>query len=285
MKLSRILPILGASLLGRANAQPYHADFLDANSEHALKVEGNLFLEQYGTGYGGDLNVVGEAKLASGYLSLTGMPTGVTGGFHGPVKIGATSYLSEFFFTGNGSETTGNFVVPIGWIPSNGPIEIAISPIGTDPMAGVAYYKLGSTRFGDNGLNGQVTALEHIAFGGGCNVTLLAFAGHGHLQLFLQYDARTYAANDAIGQGVNVQIKSGGPVTPEIYYPFASVIPLKIVNSVTRPYVGVTGTTLGVSTTTLDTDETVLNGKVTMNGQVTLTESQGDISMGIYGAE
>lgn len=252
----------------------FHSD-VTINGEQTLKVDGNLSIQQYGGGFGGDLDVVGSVKLASGYTPMTSLPAGVTGGYHGPVMMGAGSQAVEFFFEKTGNENTADFIVPIGAFPP-GPLEVSISPLQMDPMSGSAYYSLGTTRFGGLGMNNQVTALRLLEFGGGCNAKLLAYAVHGSVQLYLQYDARSQGGGTT-NHGVKLQIKCAGSFTPGAVYPLSNALPLKILNSVSWPYSGQTGNFLGVSTTAINTDKTILEG------QITIASPQGDISMGIYG--
>lgn len=262
--------LIAASLLVLdANAQPFHSDTTVAG-EQTLEVSGNLAVKQYGSGFGGDLNVTGEALLAQGFLNLPNMPTGVTGGYHGPVKIGSMN-TSEFFFNKTGNETTGDFIAPLGvFLTDGGPLEVAIRPMGVDPLAGAAYYTLASTRFG------ELVALKHLAFGGGCNTTLLGIAQHGYIQLFLKFDARAYSPGYIFSNGIRLQIKSCGDFQVGEFFPLSDALPVKDLNSVKVPYIGPNGVTLDTSTTTISTAKTVLEGKVV------ISEPQGDISMGNY---
>lgn len=260
-------------------AQSYHTDEV-IDGEQAVRITGNLSIEEYGAGFGGDLNVGGAVNLSTSYMPLLGLPEGVTGGYFGPIKIGESFQISEFFFSKSGDSTTGDFIAPIGIFKNKGgPIEVSIFPQGSDPMSGAAYYTLGSTQYGSYSLNGEVTALRHSAFGGGKNTKIIAYAQHGSTHLYLQFDARNYRPGQVMDFGVRLQFRSVGKVVLNAgsnMYPVENMLPVKLLNSVELPYVGDTGNTLDSSTTHISTDKTVIDG------EVILSVPQGDISMGIY---
>lgn len=247
-----------------------------SSNSGALTVAGGLGVASDGN-IGGALKVAGSAHFATAGVSLTGLPAGVTGTYYGPITLG-TTYINDYVFQKSGDETTGDFFVPIGIFGNGGgSIEVSISGWGSDPMAGAAYYSLGTTRYGGVGHTGQVTALQHLAFGAGCNAKLFAFAKHGYTTLYLQLDARTYGPGQILGGGAIVKVRSSGSfdrnLTP---HPIGNALPLKILNSTTVPYHSQTGTSLLPSVSTLSSDETIISGKVT------ISTPQGDISMGIY---
>lgn len=94
-------------------AQPYHNDSV-VGGVQTVEVEGDISVKQYGAGFGGNLNVVGDAKVGQGGLALPGLPSGVTGTYYGTLKLGSATNIGEYVFESTGNQITGDFIVPFG---------------------------------------------------------------------------------------------------------------------------------------------------------------------------
>ncbi|WP_221285213.1 hypothetical protein [Haloferula luteola] len=260
--------------------QSYHFD-TTINGEQTLQVDGNLKVSQYGGGYGGDFDVVGAAVLGSGYLPIPDLPSGVEGKYFGPVTIG-NARRSMFYFSKTGTYITGDFMVPVARINNHGgPIRLVVCPDGWDYMSGGAFYTLASTNYGGTDTNGaagnQLYALDKRSFGGGDYVRFFAYVSNGFTHLFMEFDARAANSTQDIVRGVYVEVEAEGLISLTGLVSSELALPLIELNSVSKPNTGQTGNPLGPSVTKISTDETIIGGVVT------LSEPQGDISMGIFG--
>lgn len=259
--LNCILPLVLAPLL---SAQPYHTDTTVGGTQ-TLEVEGDLSVKQYGGGFGGDLSVTGEAHLGKGALSLLGLPSGVTGVFYGPVKLGGSSNLVEYKFSKTGDDSSGDFIVPLGrfgdWEGTLLDFDILSGPVDSD--SGAAHFKLMSKRHQGNG---QVTAVYHSAFGGGIGVKLHALNTHGVTHMFLEFDA-TSMYNSVQDHWVVVRVVTTGSCDPSNRETvFSQMSPVAIASSIRSNAIWGDDLTQAFNAANL-----VLNGNVAVASGKTLT--------------
>ncbi|MES2437599.1 MAG: hypothetical protein V4584_00945 [Verrucomicrobiota bacterium] len=258
-----------------AMAQSYHNDTI-INGVRTLKVEGNLLLDEYNSGSGGNLSVLGDSNLSIGAVSLP-MPSGVSGYYHGPVRMGGSTTIGEYRFEKLGDEATGDFIVPLGLVQNCGAnINIEVQTAGGDPNSGGASFSLlGKT----HRELGKVTAVSHSAFGGGCGVKIYALNQHGYTWMYLQFDALNYSPGQMNNNIVRVRMTTFGEPEPmNRAYSFEQMFPVVLANSLVANHISSANYNyiVGSSVQYLNAENTVLNGKVIVSA------IQGDISMGIY---
>ena len=248
--------------IGTLIAQPYHTDTV-AGGVQTLEVEGDLSVKQYGGGLGGDLNVVGDAKVAQGGQALPGLPSGVTGTYYGTLKLGSATNVGEYVFESTGDETSGDFIVPLGrfggaFQGSTIQLDILTGPYDAD--SGGAHFTIMSK---GHGVHGDVTAVTHTAFGGGKGVKIHGNSSNGVVDLFLEFDAGgPVSYHRAI-----VRVTTVNEIEPLARYnSFSAMTPIKLANSL------VSDSIFGNEMThSLNGGSIALNGNVAVPSGKTLT--------------
>lgn len=279
--------LTGLMVVPELAAQPYHTD-TTVGGVQTLEVEGDLSVKQYGAGFGGDLKVIGGAHLGTGAQVLPAMPSGVTGYYYGPQKLGESTTVGEYRFSKTGDNTTGNFIVPLGVFGDYGGSPLIQLDIVTGPWdadGGAAHFTLMSRR---HRANGTVMAVSHSSYGGGQGVKIHALNTHGMVILFLEYDAQS-ANNDTVEHKVIVKASSVGPSDPfNRDQTFSQMEPVEIINSFSTPLVS---SVLGPTLQSINADNIQLNGAVAIGAPgssgISLNGGTGRISLsgtgsGIY---
>lgn len=264
---------------GELYAQPFHTEVTPGGVQ-TLKVEGDVSIEQYGGGLGGDLKVAGDSHVAAWGVPLTGMPSGVTGTYYGTHKVGQSSNVGEYVFEKIGDNATGDFVVPLGMIGDwYGALVQLDVLVGThDYDSGAAQFALASKRIARDG---AVLAMEHSALGGGKGIKIRAL-NNGNLNLFLEYDADVAYDQADRYHKVIVRMSTIGTILPnQRMVALNETFPVKLINSIDSAYWA--GDEWGM-TYTSSIENTVFNGKVQMaagakvGGSLILTEATPPIS-------
>jgi hypothetical protein len=262
--------VLAASLLSSVvvQAQPYHSDVI-LGSEQTLQVEGNALIKQYGSGLGGDLTVVGDASFAVGGISLTGLPSGVTGTFYGTHKVGTVLNTAEYRFSKTGDNTSGDFIVPLGTI-GDGMIDLDVVTGPADVDSGGAHFKLMAKR---HGTQGPLVAVSHSAYAGGIGIQLYSFNAHGYTHLYLKFDATSNNPTEVHEHTAIVKISTLNTLQPfSRDVAFSQTAPVRVDNSYDSA--GVLG---GQTTQSINTDKIALNGDVTIASGKSLKIGTSDV--------
>lgn len=280
--------LTGLMVVPELAAQPYHTE-TTVGGVQTLEVEGDLTVKQYGGGFGGDLKVIGAAYLGAEPQVLPGLPSGVTGYYYGPQKLGQSTTVGEFHFSSTGNNVTGDISVPLGVFGDYGGsplIQLDIVTGPSDSDGGAAHFTLMAQR---HRAHGTVTAVSHSSYGGGQRVKIHALNSDGRVFLFLLFDARS-ADNAHLEHKVIVKASSVGPSDPfNRDQSFSAMEPVEIANSFSTPLASpsLTGPTLQ----SMNADNIQLNGEVDIgapgSSAISLNGSTGRISLsgtgsGIY---
>lgn len=216
------------------------------------------------------LSVGGSSHLGATAESLLNLPVGVTDSYYGPQRTDSNFYQHDFTFTKTGDETTGGFTVPLGiFFNIGGDITVDISTPSGDPDSGSVHFVLSGKRHSDG--SDPLVASEYQAFGGASDLELFGRSHHGHTILFIKFNAKNCSLgqiNERIMQ-VKVSGLGFGAIPQHRDYPFSFVYPIVKVDSTTRPNGGTT-------------TKTITAAEIKLDGKVTISQPQGDISMGIY---
>lgn len=272
---------MGIWTLGNAQA-PYHEDFTDSKNEQATRVRGNLHIEQYPSSapsFGGDLEVIGGTFLSKGGVPIPNLPSNVTQGlYYGPLAVGPEvtgngSYVSKIILKFFGNRTTADGKVFLGSIRNHGgPIEILISSGKGDYTAGSAYYQLGGVLHTSG--NRPVIATQYSAIAGGERTQILASSMHARTNLVLKYDHHDIHVRD-LESTIEILIRHQGKFEMAGNIAISEIEPVKIMNSTIQHLHNNSGS-YASSSAKISADS------ITLDGKLTLSQLQGDISMGIY---
>jgi len=249
---------------GALIAQPYHTDTV-VGGVQTLEVEGDLSLKQYGGGLGGDLNVVGDAKVAQGGQALPGLPSGVTGTYYGTLKLGSATNVGEYVFEKTGDDVTGDFVVPLGcfgaWEGTTIQIDVLTGPQDFD--SGAAHFTLMSKR---HRYHGDLAAITHSAIAGGKGIKIHGWNSHGMTHLFLEFDATSNYNEIHVHRAV-VRVSTIGNIAPlDRGVSFSQMAPVRLANSLVSN--GIMGDEM---THSFNAQDIALNGNVAVPSGKTLT--------------
>jgi Head domain of trimeric autotransporter adhesin len=222
----------------------------------------------FGETLSNSLKVSGGSHLAATAENLLNLPAGVTGSYFGPQKTGVGFYQHDFLFTKTGDETTADFTVPLGLFINNGAeLTVDISTPSGDPDSGSAHYVLNGSRHWEEG---TLVASEYCAFGGAAGLELVGRNHNGYITLYVKFDAKNYSAGQVYEHGLQVKVSGFASAQPQMRdYPLSFQYPISKVDSTTRANYGTVTKTISAS-------------QINLNGKVTLSQAQGDISMGIY---
>jgi hypothetical protein len=269
--------ILSASAL---IAQPYHNDAV-VGGVQTLEVEGDLSVKQYGGGFGGDLNVVGDAKIAQGGQALPGLPSGVSGTYYGTLKLGSSTNIGEYVFEKTGDDVSGDFIVPLGcfgtWEGAAIQIDVLTGPDDAD--SGAANFTIMSKR---HRYHGDLTAVTHSAIAGGKGIKIHGWNTHGMTYLFLEFDA-TSNNNTVHAHRAVVRISTVGNMSPlNRDASFSQAIPIRLANSLVSDAVFGNEMTHSFNggSIALNGNVAVPSGKsLTVGGSAVLTEAELDAAL------
>lgn len=221
--LISLIAVSSVSVSVQLDAQPYHAD-TTVNGVQTLKVEGDLSVEQYGAGSGGDLKVVGDGHVGIGGIPLANMPSGVSGTYYGTQKIGEALNVGEYLFEATGDNDTGDFIVPLGvigdWEGSLIKLDVLTGPHDYD--SGGAHFTILSKRIASQG---GIIATDHTAVGGGRNVSIFG-KNNGMIHLYLKFDAAHPWGGVRIHK-LRVKVSTIGSINATtVWEPFSAMTPI-----------------------------------------------------------
>ena len=215
------------------------------------------------------LKVSGSSHLSATAVNLLNLPAGVTGSYYGPQRAGSNFYQHDFTFKKTGDESTGDFVAPLGSFVSNGgDLTVDISTSGSSPDYGSAHFVL-TCKNGGSWV--PLVTSECHAFDGAEDLELRGSSIYGTTLLSIKFNAKNDTSGQIIDRVLQVRVSGlGDGADPQVRldYPGAH-LPITKVDSTTRPNGGITTKTLTAA-------------EIKLEGKVTITQPQGDISMGIY---
>ena len=218
----------------------------------------------------GILDIGGASYLSRTALPLLNLPAGVTGSYYGPQRTGSNFYQHDFVFYKYGDETTGDFIVPLGiFSNTGGDITVDISTPSGDPDSGSAHFVLAGKR--TTSVSDPLIASEYQAFGGAADLELFGRSLAGTTSLFIKFNAKSVSLGQIASHTVQAKIRYlGGTANPQDRSnTFESVYPIAKVDSTNRPNGGTT-------------TRSITAAEIKLDGKVTISQPQGDISMGIY---
>lgn len=223
----------------------------------------------FGETVSGSLSVSGGSHLGATAENLNYLQAGVTGSYYGPVKTGANFYQHDFLFTKTGDETTGDFTASLGAFQTIGKdLTVEISTFGSNLDCGSAHYVI-SGKLGE-GQNDPVFATEYNASGGAADIELMSYRWGSGTTLGIKFNAKNDTPGQITQRTVQIKVSGFASAAPQDRSDqFLSTPPIVKVDSTVRP----NGGTI---------TKTITAAEIKLEGKVTITQPQGDISMGIY---
>lgn len=216
------------------------------------------------------LSVSGSSHLGAIAENLSYLPAGVTGSYYGPVKTGSNFYQHDFLITKTGDETTGDFGFPLGSFTTGGSdITVDVTTLGSSQDSGSAHFVLsGKSRAIDSD---PLVVSEYHAFGGAADFELLGYCFGGATSLGIRFNAKNSTPGQITERTVQVKVSGlGFGGFPQDRNPTVmGQPPIAKVDSTNRPNGGTT-------------TKTITAAEIKLDGKVTISQPQGDISMGIY---
>ena len=215
------------------------------------------------------LKVSGSSHLGATAENLDWLPVGVTGSCYGPIKTGSNFYQYDFLFTKTGDEITGDFMVPLGgFSTSGGDLTVDISTPGTNEESGSAHFVVGRKYYNDDI---RYVTSEHHAIGGATDIELRGRNDGEYTLLAIKFNAKNDYAGQVAVRTLQVKVSGlgNGWRTPNPSIPTEFFYPITMVDSTTCLNSG-------------KATKTITAAEIKLDGKVTISQPQGDISMGIY---